>query len=164
MPSSSAFSPAKHLTRGDLKLTAAGAILRIKWSKTLHHQERKLFIPLPSIPDSDLCPVQAIRHYLQLVPAPTTNPFFCLASESGLHPITHRSFSDSLKRLLSATGHDAANYSPRSFRRGSATFAFQAGVPERLIQRHGDWRSDAYRRYLVLPLLPRLFTVVKVTH
>lgn len=153
--SSSAFSPAKHLTRGDIKLTGAGAILRIKWSNTLQHQERQLFVPLPSIPDSDLCPLQAIRHYFQLVPAPTTTSFFCLSSHSVLQPITQRYFSDSLKRLISATGHDAANYSPHSFRRGGATFAFQAGVPERLIQCHGDWRSDAYRRYLVLPLSTR---------
>lgn len=151
----SAFSPAKHLTREDLKLTAAGAILRIKWSKTLQYQERTLFVPIPSIPVSDLCPIQAISHYLQRVPATPAAPFFCLANKSGLHPITHRSFSASLKRLLTCTGHDATKYSPHSFRRGGATFAYQAGVPERLIQRHGDWSSDAYRRYLVLPLTTR---------
>ena len=35
-----------------------------------------------------------------------------------------------------------------SFRRGGATWAFQAGIPGELIQICGDWASDAYKRYL----------------
>ena len=104
-------------------------------------------------PGSDPCPVRAI--FLQLVPALPSASFFCLAGKSGIYPITHRYFSDILKSLISAAGHDAAKYFPHSFRRGGATFAYQAGVPERVIQRHGDWRSDAYQRYLALPLSTR---------
>ena len=107
VPSLSAFSPAKNFTRDDLKLTAAGTILRIRWSKTLQYQDRTFFIPIPSIPGSDLCPIQAIRQYLQMVPVPPAAPFFCLAKKSKLLPITHWSFSASLKRLLTCTGHDA---------------------------------------------------------
>ena len=34
------------------------------------------------------------------------------------------------------------------FRRGGSTYAFISGVPADLIQLHGDWRSDAYKKYL----------------
>ena len=62
-----------------------------------------------------------------------------------------------LKRLINKIGLIPANYSslqttPHSFRRSGATFALQAGAPEHLLQLHGDWRSDAYKHYLSLPL------------
>ena len=43
---------------------------------------------------------------------------------------------------------DAALFTGHSFRRGGATWAFQAGIPGELIQICGDWASDAYKRYL----------------
>ena len=39
-------------------------------------------------------------------------------------------------------------YSPHSFRRGGASFAFPCNVPAEIIQRQGDWQSDAYLIYL----------------
>ena len=62
--------------------------------------------------------------------------------------MTHTIFHNSIKLLISKIGLRPSNFSPHSFRRGGATFAFQAGVPEHPIQQHGDWRSEAYRRYL----------------
>jgi len=56
---------------------------------------------------------------------------------------------------VSVLGLDPNNFSPHSFRHGGATYAFQAGVPEHLTQIHGDWRSDAYKLYLALPLSTR---------
>ena len=67
-PCSRAFNPWKHLTRNDIKFSCSGAVLWICWSKTLQHREGILLIPLPLIPNSDLCPVTAIHHYFQLVP------------------------------------------------------------------------------------------------
>lgn len=61
--SSNSFDPTIHFTRQDLKFTPTGALLRIKWSKTIQHKERCLYIPLPCIPGSELCPVQAISDY-----------------------------------------------------------------------------------------------------
>ena len=153
--SPASFDPTRHLCRDDIKFTSHGAVLRIKWSKTLQHHDRLLFVPLPSVPGSALCPVSAILQYFSLVPAPASAPFFCIPSNGSLRPVTHGVFTNSIKSLISRIGLRPADFSPHSFRRGGATFAFQAGVPERLIQRHGDWRSDAYRRYLALPLSQR---------
>ena len=154
-PSAQAFDPEKHLTREDIKFTSQGAFLRIRWSKTRQHREGILLVPLPLIPDSELCPVTAIRHYFSLVPAPPRSPFFCVPHGRCLSPLTSYTFANTFKKLVSVLGLDPRNYSPHSFRRGGATYAFQAGVPDHLIQIHGDWRSDAYKLYLALPLSTR---------
>jgi len=153
--SPTSFDPNRHLCRDDIKFTSHGAVLRIKWSKTLQHKDRLLLVLLPHIPGSVLCPVSAILQYFTLVPAPNSAPFFCTPSRGSLRPLTQDFFSKAIKSLISSIGLSPSDFSPHSFRRGGTTFAFQAGVPERLIQRHGDWRSDACRRYLSLPLSQR---------
>ena len=153
--SAKSFHPTRHLTRRDIKFTTSGAVLHIRWTKMLQHREGILLIPLPSIPGSVLCPMSAIAHFLALAPAPPSAPLFCLPEASSYSPITFSMFTSCLKRLISSIGLEPANYSPHSFRRGGATFAFQSGVPEHLIKLHSDWRSDAFRAYLALPLTSR---------
>ena len=46
------------------------------------------------------------------------------------------------------SGRDPSRYSSHSFRRGGATWAFGCEVSPELIQIHGDWKSEAYKRYL----------------
>ena len=58
------------------------------------------------------------------------------------------SFCSFLSTTISAIGLVPAHYSPQSFRRGGATFAFMCNVPAQLIHRPGDWQSDAYLTYL----------------
>ena len=113
-------------------------------------------VPLPLIPGSELCPVTAIRHYFSLVPASSRSPFYCVPNGCHLSPLTSYTFANTFKKLVSIIGLDPKNFSPHSFRRGGATHAFQADVPEHLIQIHGDWRSDAYKLYLALPLSTRI--------
>ena len=118
-PSALEFDPTKHLTRNDIKLSPQGAVLRIRWSKTLQHKEGILLIPFPTIPGSPLCPVTAIQHYFQLVPADPNSPFVCAPKGRHLHPITFAMFSSSLKTIIKTIGLDPQNYSPHSFRRGA---------------------------------------------
>jgi hypothetical protein len=40
-------------------------------------------------------------------------------------------------------------FSSHSFRRGGATLAAQTGISSSLIQLMGDWKSDAYNKYIV---------------
>lgn len=63
-------------------------------------------------------------------------------------PVMYTKFCNFLKRVTKALGLDSRLFSPYSFRRGGATFAFACRVPSELIQRQGDWRSDAYLAYL----------------
>ena len=45
---------------------------------------------------------------------------------------------------------DPSHFSPHSFRRGGATFAFDCHIPSEIIKLQGDWQSDAYLVYLEL--------------
>ena len=154
-PTICTFDKERHLTRNDVKFTASGCFLRIKWSKTRQHKEGNHIVLLPSIPYSSLCPVAAICHYFRLVPATPDASFFSLPTATRLIPVTASFFTATIKRLAGKLGLPPANYSPHSFRRGSATYAFHAEVTEHLLQLHGDWRSDANKHYLTLPLSTR---------
>ena len=53
-------------------------------------------------------------------------------------------------------------FSSHSFRRGGATHAFRSKVPADLIQLHGDWKSDAYKKYLSLSMEDKLIVAHKM--
>jgi hypothetical protein len=57
--------------------------------------------------------------------------------------ITHSSFVNVLKKV----GH--------SFRRGGASHAFKCNIPAALIKLQDDWKSNAYLRYIDIPLYIR---------
>ena len=59
------FSQLKHLARGDLILRPEKVLIILKWSKTM--QTIKLS-SVPSIPNSTICPVVAIKNLLDLTP------------------------------------------------------------------------------------------------
>jgi hypothetical protein len=52
--------------------------------------------------------------------------------------------------MIKLIGENPDEFSTHSFRRGGASWAFTAEVPTELIQLYGDWRSDAYKKYLKL--------------
>ena len=125
-----------------------GGTLRIRASKTLQFQQRSLTIPLPGIPGSPLCPVAALQSHLRFSSVRAHSPLFSVISPKSqrLFPITYRHFV--LSTTTSAIGLVPAHYSPHSFRRGGASFAFKCNVPAQLIHRQGDWQSDAHLTYL----------------
>ena len=82
--SASSFNCDLHLAQRGITFTDSGALLRIKWSKTWQFKEGIRIIPLPSIPNSPLCPVLAIYHYFALLSAPSVAPFFCLPTSHSL--------------------------------------------------------------------------------
>ena len=77
-------------------------------------------------------------------------PLFSVFSGSGLEPITYKQFCVFLARIVSKLNLDPLLYSPHSFRRGGATFAFDCHIPSEIIKLQGDWKSDAYLVYLEL--------------
>ena len=46
---------------------------------------------------------------------------------------------------------------------GGASWAFAAEVPTELIQLYGDWKSDAYKRYLKFSLDDKISVAEKMT-
>ena len=143
-------SSVKVLRCSHLILNENTAFLRILATKTIQFAQRSLTIPLPVIPGSILCPVAALHTHLKLNQVPASAPLFSVrASDSeSVQAITYPQFSRFLARSLQAIGADPSEFSPHSFRRGRATFAFDCGLPAELIKLQGDWCSDAYLVYL----------------
>ncbi|KAI8503309.1 hypothetical protein Bbelb_191300 [Branchiostoma belcheri] len=145
----SAFDPGKHLTRGAIRVTSDGLVVRITWSKTLQFKQRVLLLPVPAIPGHPLCPRHAYVNMCSLLPVGSDSPAFLVPGSAGrLVSLTHASLVAHLKTLLAAAGLPSGDYSGHSFRRGGATFAWHCGADPQIIKLLGDWSSDAFQSYL----------------
>lgn len=155
------FNPLKHLRRSDIVFYPGWAIVINRWSKTIQFSQRLLTVPLPLIPGHPLCPYSALQHAFKLVPATLSGPAFVLPAPSrrGLIPFTYAKFDSLLKSVASTAGLDPSRISGHSLRSGGATLAFQANIPEEFIKRLGDWRSDAFKSYIHIPIKYRMYAI-----
>jgi hypothetical protein len=144
----------KALTMGDLELHPDKSLLtlHIRHTKTIQFGQRELLIPISAVQGSFLCPVMAIIRMLSSLPAGNVSkldPLFSYSNSEGVVScLTHSTFLRILKSTLTAGGIKPADYSGHSFRRGGCTHAFQLGVSPQLIKLRGDWRSNAFERYI----------------
>ena len=155
-PSTTAFDPSKHISRSSFARCKDGSILlTLTWSKTIQCNERHFTIPFHPIPGSPLCPVSALELMFSRVPAPQDSPAFIMPCASLRPSLTHHSFVAYLRTFLCTIGINPSHYSGHSFRRGGCSFGHSCGIPPDLLQIHGDWRSDAFRQYISIPLQRR---------
>ena len=137
----------KCLLHKDVTLESDTLIVSFRYSKTIQFGERILQTPLIKIPGSVLCPVTAYNKMCSMISASPDDPLFCLPNKKC---IFYNKFQSKLKELVKQIGLNPDDFSSHSFRRGGSTFAFKAKVPADLILLLGDWRSDAYKKYLAL--------------
>ena len=135
---------------GDVIITSAGVDVTVLFSKT---QSTSRTISLASRTD-ELCPASALAAYLRFfpyyrIPQRPTDPLFVTLHHTGPTPMTDAEFVDRLRSLIriALPGRDPQRYAGHSFRRGGATALKKAGASDACIQRHGRWRSEAYRSY-----------------
>ena len=139
----------KCLLYEDIKEHADVLIVSFRWSKTIQFGERVLETPLVKIPGSVLCPVSAYHNMCRFKSFEKHDALFTLPSK---RCIFYRDFQAKLKFLIHKIGLNPEEFSSHSFRRGGCSFCFKSDVPSELIQLHGDWRSDAYKKYLAFSL------------
>ena len=66
---------------------------------------------------------------------------------------TYKMLQERLRGVLAEVGHPTPLlFSSHSYHRGGTTFSFLCGVPIELIKVLGNWRSNAFLRYLEFPL------------
>ena len=146
IPTAAAYDPTAHLSFSDISTDSSvnPSIIqvRIKASKTdpfrlgVHvHVGRT---------GNDLCPVNALLHYLSLR---GTAPGILFHLQDG-SPLTKSKFTSLFRKALSKSGIDSSSYSGHSFRIGAATTAAANGVEDSLIQTLGRWKSSAYLSYI----------------
>ena len=147
-------SSSKVLRRSHLILRENTASLRIFATKTIQFAQRSL-IPLPVIPGSILCPIAALHTHLNLNQVPASAPLFSVRARGSqtCQAITYSQFSHFLARSLTAIEVDSSAFSPHSFWRGGATFAFAF-----------NWRSDTYLVYLEMTDHQKRAAVTAMAH
>ena len=94
------------------------------------------------------CPVSRLQAYLKLR-GNQPGPLFCDMSGNPVSYSQYANFFASFKALLQLP----TSISPHSARIGAATHAAANGVSECLIKQLGRWKSDAYTRYIRIPVL-----------
>ena len=97
---------------------------------------------------------------LMFPPPPKSQAFMWLDTASLCFKIfTYSKFLQCLRGALHAVGLPASDYPCHSFRWGGESFAFQAGLPVKVIKILGDWHSNAVLLYLTVPLSVRLESI-----
>ena len=94
------------------------------------------------------CPVCCLKAYLNLRGS-FPGPLFCDLAGNPVSYSQYAQFLASAKALLKVRDP----IMPHSARIGAATHAAAKGVPESLIKQMGRWQSDAYSRYIRIPVL-----------
>ena len=148
-PTTSTYSPRRHLLRRDIHQEASYLTIKIKASKG---DPCRAACTLPvAATDTATCPVRAMRRFLSQSNYPVSRPLFTLNSGEFL---TRPRLTTILRRLLQATGMSEEHshlYGSHSLRIGTATDAGAAGLPDWLIQAAGRWKSTAFHRYIRSP-------------
>ncbi len=91
-----------------------------------------------------------------LVQAHKDRPAFVLQHWTGLSPITYCQYQAFIHKVVSRVGLNPSSFSSHSFSYGGATWAFLSHVLGELVKVHGDWKSNAYLKYLEFSLEQRL--------
>jgi hypothetical protein len=140
------------ILRGDIiNLCADSFVLQIRHSKTIQFGQRVLQIPFFFCETANLCPVRALLFHLLCSPLPASSPLFSIVLNGRVTCLTHSVFVTRLRKCLRLCGFEPMLYSGHSFRRGSCTMSFEAGLSIIDIKMRGDWRSHAFERYIHVP-------------
>lgn len=146
-----AFNHKQHTCRGDVLFHPPGLVIIIKWTKTIQRGEQTPLVPLPLIPGSPLCPVQAYKDMLALVPSISPNaPLLVIpcAHSKNRKIVTVTQLAGVFNVIMDQLGYARHLYSLHSLRAGGASAAFNAGVDFIHIKRHGTWKSDCFWSYI----------------
>ena len=141
------FDNTRQLARGDVIFTEDGALIIIKWSKTMKDRKNFATIAIPDLGASPLCPIKALKLMFHVFPAHEDSPLFVLPRHTHLPPLTNSTARKHLKDISRVLGL-TSSITFHDFRRAGASWAFQQGVPIEHIRSHGTWKSDAIWSYL----------------
>ena len=148
------FDPEKQLATKHVKLDEEKKKVEITlhWLKTRRPMQDPITYPLHKIPGSKICPFEVIKAMFEMIERGPEEPCFVLKDGS---PLTYAQFQNLLCTTLNKAGYEAKQFLSHGLRAGGATWADQSGVPHEMIKLLGDWRSNAYLRYLENPTKSR---------
>jgi hypothetical protein len=134
----------------DVRVAAYGLDIDVLYSKT---SLVRATVSVSARGD-ELCPSRALTAYFAHVrsrglPARQDDPLFVSFARGTPGPMPADEFIARVRQLYTQAQPDCPpqRYAGHSFRRGGATALKLAGVADSDIQRHGRWKSDAYKAY-----------------
>lgn len=132
----------------DLKFVEAGLEVLLRRSKSDQEGEG-VVVGIPMGSDELTCPVRSVRAWINYGKL-KSGPLF-RSTDRGVGPgrLSTRTVARIVKEAVEAAGLDPNEYSGHSLRAGLATSAAKAGKPERIILKHGRWKTrDLLDRYV----------------
>ena len=150
------FDPCAHFSWSNIKFLSDSVHITLEKTKTIQCKERNLQFTIPRIQNSSVClyaQLQALRS--QLPPAVGNLPVFFTYLNGTIQPITRQLVDPLFKSALAQAGVNQKSFGWSSFRWGGATHALIVTNDVEALREHGDWKSNAYTRYLALPASKR---------
>ncbi|XP_065195395.1 uncharacterized protein LOC135826722 [Sycon ciliatum] len=108
------------------------------------------------------CPVELVQRFLTAGKHLPHQPLFCrlgsCRKQAILRPIaiSYSCALEKVRKCLAIVGLDPKEYGLHSMRSGAASTAASAGTADRLIKRHGGWKSDSSKNRYIEESLPQL--------
>lgn len=160
------FSECVNLRRSDIKFFATHAVLFIEKSKTDIYRVGH-WLHLARL-DSDLCPVNALERYCRKIKEQSNSDNFIFRALTSAHKlrrinksISYSSIRDQFKTILSLLGYNKALFGLHSLRSGGVTAAANLGIKDRLLMKHGRWKSANIKNNYISENLGNLLFVSK---
>ena len=124
------FDPDKQLTKADFSFFPGGALIRVRWSKTLQFWEKVVQIPLIASPGSPFCPVSAVPRAYSFTfnISQDSQAFQWVHSSLTIRPFTYGLFMAKLRTCLKKCGLPGMEFGSHSFWRGGGGGGF-IGLP-----------------------------------
>ena len=136
------------LSRSKIVVSDGVALVYQNHSKTNQFMAAHRVIPVVGGSTLALNPVFHYEKLLNENVVPTNYPAFSFIENGRIKCVTHKSFTNFLKLLLTKIGLKPDDWSGHSFRRGGASMLYRLGLDPITIQACGDWSSDTFLRYL----------------
>ena len=150
LPKTATQSTKHHLCCGDISWTDEKCFnVTVRHSKTIQFGQRELTIPMSGDGTSHLCPVKALMHMFDGLPPEPDRALFSYKDNNGVvKALDYGMFVKCLKLTLLKANYNPKDYSGHSLRRGGASFSFSIGLSPLIIKLRGDWKSNAYQKYI----------------
>lgn len=134
---------------GDVRFDAAKATITLRRSKT-DQEGQGIVKVIPAMDDKSLCPVQALRDWLDAAEIQSGVIFRSIDRWGRVHgAMDGREIARIVKRAVERAGMDSRQFGGHSLRAGFVTQAATVGVPEWQIQETTGHRStQVLRRYI----------------
>jgi hypothetical protein len=144
------FDHTRDTLRSDVVYTSHGLLIRLKWTKTHQGSQPPVFIPLPAIQGSILCPTRAFRQMSDAFPTTALHAplLYYTRPGSGSRLVTTHLLAREFRLLIARLQLPPSTYTLHSLRKGGATLCHTLGVPLDQIKAHGTWSSDSVWTYV----------------